>query len=135
MVVISDAVVAEAPLVGVNDDDDADVDSLSSHADDVTGVNDGVSGVRSDIDETVDSEEAVDIFNDSSVIDDDGDGDANSEAQRRRFDSTVDFCTNDAMTNALPVAWRYFKQTLKALPNKEYTMRTARELLFCSSLC
>ena len=101
---ISDAGVAEAPLVGVNnDDDDADVDSRSNHAEDVTGVNDGVNGVRSDIDETVDSEEAVDIFNDSSVMSDD-DGDANSDAQRRRFDRTVDFCTNDAMTNAFPVA-------------------------------
>jgi hypothetical protein len=91
LVVVIKDVVADAPLGGVSEADEAEVDSRSSHTQDATGVKDGVNGGNIDKDDTVGSDDAVDIFLDSSVIDE-GDGvDANSDAQRRRFDSTVDF--------------------------------------------
>ena len=90
-----------APLDEVIDGTDTD-ESLSRKSDDVTGVSEGVNGATND--ETDFSDEAVDIFDDSSASEDDDDTDANSEVQRRRFDKTVDFWTNAAITNALPVA-------------------------------
>jgi hypothetical protein len=77
-----------------------DADSLSSQGDDVTGVRDGVSGVSSEKEDTVDSDDAVDILRDSSDDDSSGVG----QQRRRRFDSTVDFWTKAAITKAFPVA-------------------------------
>ena len=66
----------------------------SSHDDDIAGV-------RCDNDET---DDAVDSLWDSSS--NGWDVVAISPGQRRRFDKTVDFWTNDAITKALPVAWK-----------------------------